>query len=247
MLNLVFAVLGLVVGGLLNVLADDLPARVRPALPHCPRCGHVYGPERWLAVARLVTGGRCPSCGLPTRRRAILVEAATAGIFALLPSFLTAPADLFLGAVYVAVLILVIVIDLEHRLILHVVTFPTTLFALAGSIFITGNSLPLALIGAVVGFLVFLGFFWLGQRLFGAGALGFGDVTLSMTLGAMLGFPLVLFALFLGILLGGALTVLLIVTRRISLRSYVAYGPYLAVAGIIMVIWGQRFLDWYLN
>ncbi|MFZ0546689.1 MAG: prepilin peptidase, partial [Candidatus Promineifilaceae bacterium] len=124
--NILFALIGLLVGGLLNVLADDLPARIRPKRPHCPRCGHIYGPAQWLAVGRLIQGGKCSDCELPTRRRALLVEIGTALIFAALPSLIKSRVDLTIYAIYAAVLILIIVTDVEHRLILHVVTFPTT-------------------------------------------------------------------------------------------------------------------------
>ncbi|HZD11742.1 MAG TPA: A24 family peptidase [Candidatus Binatia bacterium] len=246
-LNFVFALAGLVAGAIINALADDLPARRQPSVPHCTQCGHPYEPSHWLALGRLLQGGRCPQCGAILQRRYITVELVTMAIFALLPSLITNPVDLLFGAVYIAILILVIVIDLEYRLILHKVTLPSTALALAGSLFISGNSLLLALLGAGLGFIVFYGLYWLGKQLFGPGALGFGDVTLSMTLGAMLGFPYVVFALVLGIMLGGLISFGLIVSGRLSMRSYVAYGPFLAMAGIITVVWGQQILSWYLG
>ena len=65
-------------------------------------------------------------------------------------------------------------------------------------------------------------------------------------MGAMLGLHRIVFALILGILIGGVISLLLILTRQITMRSRTAYGPYLAVAGILMLIWGIRVLDWYL-
>ena len=246
-LNLLFGLIGLLTGDLINALADDLPLRQKPSTPHCMQCGKNYKPARWLALGRLALGGTCPSCGAVVKRRYIAVELLTPVIFALLPSLITRPADLIFGAVYIAILILVIVIDLEHRLILHVVTFPSTLLALVGSFFISSNSILLALIGAVSGFVIFYALYWLGKQLFGPGALGFGDVTLSMTLGAMVGFPYVLFALIMGIILGGMISFVLIVTGRLSMRSYVAYGPFLALAGIVTVVWGEQVLAWYIG
>jgi len=244
-LNLIFALAGLVVGALLNVLADDLPARVGPSAPHCPQCKHRYDVSRWLAIGRALRGGRCPQCGTPVGRRYILAEVVTALIFAFLPSLIANPIDLIFAAAYVAILILIIIIDLEHRLILHKVTFPSTLLALAGSLVISNNSLLQALLGAIFGFVIFYGLYWLGKQLFGPGALGFGDVTLSMTLGAMVGFPYVLFALIIGIMLGGLISFGLIASGRLTMRSYVAYGPFLAMAGIITVLWGEQILAWY--
>jgi leader peptidase (prepilin peptidase) / N-methyltransferase len=245
MVSFLLAVVGLLVGGLINVLADDLPDRVSPELPHCPRCGHIYGPASWLAVAQLLQGGACPACGKRTRGRALLVETFTAAVFALMPGLITSPVDLAIYCIYMAVLILVIVIDLEHRLVLHIVTLPATLFALAASNLLSDNSFRLALVGAAAGFVLFLVVYWIGHRLFGSGAFGFGDVTLAMTMGAMLGFHRVLFALLLGIVLAGLWSLLALLTRRMSRRSYFAYGPFLAVSGMAMIVWGTAVLNWY--
>ncbi|NLF65550.1 MAG: prepilin peptidase [Chloroflexi bacterium] len=242
-----FALLGLLVGAALNVLADDLPQHIRPQRPRCINCLTPRAPSGWLAMVRTLRGERCPSCDFPVRRRELWVEVGTALIFAALPFLLDRPADLLFGALYVALFILVIVTDLEHRLILHAVTFPGTLLGLLGSLFVSYNSLPMALLGAVTGFVFFFVLYWVGSRLLGAGALGFGDVTLATMIGAMTGFPLVLLALVLGILLGGLITALLLLTRRLTMRSYLAYGPFLAVAGIVAVVWAEGLLGWYLR
>lgn len=248
MLPVLFALFGFVVGVVLNVLADDLPAKAGVHLPHCPQCDHRYGPAGWPALGRLLFyKGQCPQCGFPIRRRAVALEILLPLIFAYLPFVLTHLPTLFFVALYVAILILVIVIDLEHRLILHAVTFPATVLALAGSFFVNYTSFWLAVIGALSGFVIFLLFFLLGQFLFGPGALGFGDVTLSMTMGAMLGFPYIIFALVIGILIGGVFSLLLLLSRLRSRRSYMAYGPYLAIGGLIMVIWGPQLYHWYVT
>jgi prepilin signal peptidase PulO-like enzyme (type II secretory pathway) len=166
-------------------------------------------------------------------------------LFALLPLFYTEPAALLLNSLYIAVLILVIVTDLEHRLIFHAVTFPATFWAIIGSFFLADNTWWLALGGAAAGFLIFYIFYWLGRLLFGPGALGFGDVTLSMMMGAMLGFHRIIFTLVLGIFIGGIFSLLLVLSRRANRRMKLPYGPYLAIAGIIMLIWGMQFLEWY--
>lgn len=248
MIYLLFALLGLLAALLLNVLADDLPARARVRRPHCTQCDHGFAPAGWLALGRLMfQGGHCPQCGRATARRAVALELGLPLLFALLPLVFTRPGDLIFGALYTAILILIIITDLEHRLILHIVTFPSTLLALLGSFFVSHTNLKLALIGAVVGFVAFYLFFLLGQFLFGPGALGFGDVTLSMTMGAMLGFPYIVFALVIGILLGGAVSLLLVFTRRRARRSYIPYGPYLALGGLLMLWWGAEIFRWYIT
>ncbi len=245
MLNALFAIIGLMVGGVINILADDLPARVRPRAPHCIHCGSVYGPSGWFAVGRLASGGACPQCEVSTPRRGYSIEIITALFFATLPWLIMPAINLAIYSLYIAVLILVIVIDAEHRLILHIVTFPTTIIALVGSLFLTDSSPLLALTGAVGGFIFFYLAFLLGQRLFGPGALGFGDVTLSMMMGAMLGLHRIFFALILGIFLAGIFGLLVLITRRGSKRTYFPYGPFLAISGIIMIIWGDQVYYWF--
>lgn len=242
LLSLLFFLSGLLVGATINALADDLPQRARPRLPHCPQCGHSYPPAQWLALLRWRAA--CPQCALPARRRAPMVEATTALLFAALPWLVPDPITRFFTALYSAILILIIVIDLEHFLILHVVTLPGTALALLATFVIPDQNWRLALAGAVSGFLLFFLFYWIGQLLFGAGALGFGDVTLSLLLGAMLGFDRIFFALLLGIVLGGISSLIFMALRRRG-RFHIPYGPYLAVSGIIMLIWGRQVFLWY--
>src|SRR5688572_11435741 len=97
-LNLIFAVAGLVVGGLINLLADDLPARVKPSTPHCLNCGNRFGLSRWLGLGRMLQGGRCPQCEEALGRRYVAVELIMALIYALLPSLISRPVDLFFAA-----------------------------------------------------------------------------------------------------------------------------------------------------
>ncbi len=243
-MNFLFAFIGLFVGILINVLADALPERDRVQRPFCLQCGHVHEGAGFLALTRR----KCAHCGAATRKREWIVEAGTAVLFAALPSLIPNPANLIVNTVYIAILILIIVIDLEHKLILDKITYPATALAVVASFIVTPdeNNWKLALLGAVVGFVVFFVFYWLGQLLFGPGALGFGDVKLSMALGAMLGFHRIFFALILAVLLGGVISLLiLLINRRVNKRTYLPYGQYLAAAGIVMLIWGVQVFQWY--
>lgn len=248
MVYILFALLGLLLGALINALADDLPQRTRPQLPHCPQCQHRHNVIGWWAIGRLLfQNGQCPNCELPTRNRPLIVEVCTLVLFIALPALIPDPVTLAINSFFAAVLILIIVIDLEHRLILHVVTVPTTLLAIGLAYFSRENAIPNALVGAVTGFILFFLLYWVGQLLYGPGALGFGDVMLAMTMGAMLGFHRIIFTLVLGILIGGIFSIILVIVRRGMRGVYLPYGQYLAIAGIIMLIWGQRFYDWYVG
>jgi leader peptidase (prepilin peptidase)/N-methyltransferase len=246
MLNVLFALIGLVVGVLINVLADVLPDRLRPQRPYCWQCSHIHTGLGVLAIGR----SQCANCAAPGRKRALIVELGTAVLFAVLPSLIPDLRNLLVNSFHIAVLILIIVIDLEHKLILNVVTFPATALALLGAFLVTPdeNNWKLALAGAAVGFVVFYLFYWIGQLMFGPGALGYGDVKLSLAMGAMLGFHRIFFALILAVLVGGVSSLLLlIINRRVNKRTYLPYGQYLAAAGIVMLVWGVQIFQWYTN
>lgn len=178
--------------------------------------------------------------------RPIWLIISTVFLFVLASFFIEQPITLAFTGLYLAILVLVVVIDLEQRLILHVITFPTTILAIVGSEWLPGRSWQLAIVGAAVGFLIFLIFFFVGKKLFGEGALGFGDVTLAMMLGGMLGLDRIFFALLLGVLLGGVVSLGIVLwRRRAGMGMYIAYGPFLAVAGIFVLIWGKQISEWY--
>lgn len=241
MVNFLFALIGLLAGGVINALADDLPQRQRPSLPHCHTCQRPYPAWQWLGV------GRCAQCGARPRWRVAAVVAGTAVLFALLPALIADPVNLVVNSFYTAVFILIIIIDLEHRLILNVVTFPVTLLAIGLSFLVTDNSWLAALVGAAVGYGFFFLIYWVAQLIYGAGsvAFGLGDVKLAMAMGAMLGFHRVVFAFILGILLGGVVSLLVILLRSGNRRLHLPYGQYLAIAGIVMLIWGGQIAAWY--
>ncbi len=241
MMNLLFALIGLLAGMVINALADDLPQRKRPSLPHCHQCQQPYSPMHWLGV------GRCAQCGTVPRRRVLTVVTGTAVLFTLLPSLIAEPVNLVVNSFYIAVFILIMVIDLEHRLILNVVTFPVTFLAIGLSFLVSDNSWLSALVGAAVGYGFFFLIYWVAQLIYGAGsvAFGLGDVKLAMAMGAMLGFHRVVFAFILGILLGGVVSLLIILLRSANRRLYLPYGQYLAAAGIVMLVWGGQIAAWY--
>ncbi len=237
-----YALVGLVVGGIINALADDLPERRRPQTPHCPGCEQSYRPARWLGVTRR----SCPNCGARERRRTWLIELGTALVFALLWwRFRVLSAELIVLSFYLSAFILILVTDMEHRLILHAVTFPSIAVALVASLVtITPRA---ALLGAVVGFVSFFIIYLLGGWVFGAGAMGFGDVTLATLIGAAAGFPMVVVGLLIGVLVGGVVTLGLLITRLRRLRSKVPYGPFLLAGGTAALLWGPQIIEWYLS
>ncbi len=144
---------------------------------------------------------------------------------------------LLVTIVYLLVLLLILVIDLRQRRILNAVALPATILALLVGMLAGWDSFLLALLGALAGFLFFYLFYLLGMKLYGPGALGFGDVKLAALLGAMLGFQYIWPALLLGMLLAGLASILLVLSGRARRRSSLPYGAFLAGSGIMVLLW----------
>jgi leader peptidase (prepilin peptidase)/N-methyltransferase len=252
-----YALLGLCVGAFLNLCADELPYH-RPLrrAPFCPHCGE---PRPWwswistLAFLRLKPG--CPHCGVSLSWRHLLVELGTAGLYAFLWYGYAGTRFLIPWTAYTSILVLVLVIDLEHRLILNVVMYPAWALALLFSFFHpTPYFYRLALLGGAVGFAV-LYLVYLAGVLFvrivskargrdlNTVAFGFGDVRLGLFIGLILGFPGVLHAIFLAVLLGGIAGLVYwfvnaVILRRYSLFTAIPYGPFLVIGALVMMFSG---------
>ncbi len=242
---LLYPLLGLLLGILVNGLADDLPERRRPTAPKCPKCEHKFQPFGWSGLVRKLVG-RCPTCGTRERWRPALVELGMALVYAFLWYWYDGfNIQLLVSTLYMTIFALILVTDMEHRLILHVVTFPAIILALLAS-FAT-ISPKSALLGAAVGFALFFAIYIIGGLVYGTGAMGFGDVTLSTLIGAALGFPFVLVALLLGILAGGVITLFLLLTRIRRMSSKIPYGPFLLLGATVTLLWGEKVAAWFLR
>jgi prepilin signal peptidase PulO-like enzyme (type II secretory pathway) len=145
---------------------------------------------------------------------------------------------LLIRSVWVAVLVQVIFFDAEHRLILDRVMFPALSLALALSFFTPHLGFIESLLTGLGAGLLFLLLALLGALLFGADALGFGDVKLVAFIGTILGiykFAIVT-ALFLGVVFAGVVSLLLVATKIRTMKDAIPYGPFLA-AGALVVLW----------
>ena len=151
-------------------------------------------------------------------------------LFAIFATHVTTFPLLALRSVFVLVLVQVIFFDFEHRLILDRVMFPAMALALVVSVF--GQPWWVG-IATGLGFgLLFLVLAFVGQAIFKAEALGFGDVKLALFMGLLVGWPYIIQAAFYGVVLAGVASVGVIVRNR-SMKGTIAYGPYLAAGTLI--------------
>jgi leader peptidase (prepilin peptidase)/N-methyltransferase len=167
---------------------------------------------------------------------ALVAAAAVAGTFV---RFGTQPVDLVVVGVYVLALVVLFATDLDQRLLPDIITFPLVAFSLA--VFAAGASpfvptiedFAWAAAGAVI---VPLSLYLLAIP-FGRGAIGQGDLKLLVSVGLFAGAGKLFYALVAGALLAGVTVGVLLFVRRISLKSFVPYGPFL-IAGTLWAILG---------
>lgn len=267
-----FFLFGIVCGIIINRAADNLPYRRSVfAVPHCPHCDT---PRSRVQVSGVLTfvlrRDKCPQCSAPVPLRAPLLEITAAALFGWLA--LRYPVSLYLGVVcfFSAVLLLIAVIDIEHKLILNIISLPMTALAFLASPILYGGPDPsvqwlnpgaywLSFLGIVTGCALTLGIYYLGVfflRVVNRGraqkintvAFGIGDVKLAGLLGALVGFPAIVYVLIYAILLGGVGAVAVILIRVATRRGYSAYmaipyGPYLILAGAAFLYFGNELLS----
>ena len=249
---ILFALLGWLVGVVINRAGDNLPARRSlVTAPHCPYCDSPRPVVDQIALfSYVLLRGRCPNCHAPIPLRAPLVEIASALAFAFLWARYGAQVQLALMLIYTVVFLLVLVIDFEHRLILNVVILPAILIATVASP-LSHIGWARSLLGGAVAFVIVFGIYifaelfsrWRKLHIEG-GAFGQGDVKLALFMGIVTGIPAVLPAILATILLGGVGAILflayqLIVHRRLAMTAAIPYGPFFCIAGWVFMVFGR--------
>ena len=144
---------------------------------------------------------------------------------------------LLIKSLWVAVMVEVIFCDLEHRLILDRVMFPMMVVAIGLSFFTPHLGILQSVLTGLGAGLVFLVLALVGSYFFGGDALGFGDVKLVAFIGLITGIYMtaIVTALFLGVFLAGVISLALVAARRLTMKSGIAYGPFLSAGALIVL------------
>lgn len=266
-------ILGLLVGSFLNVLVYRLPIMMErdwkvqsremlglPAeatgetfnliLPHsrCPNCAHQIRPwENLPVVSYLLLRGKCSSCKTPISKRYPLVELACG----LLSGFVAwhfgfgwpAAAMLLLSWGLLAMSL----IDADHQLLPDSLVLPLLWIGLIVNSFGLFTTLGDALWGAVAGYLTLWSVFWLFKLVTGKEGMGYGDFKLLAMLGAWGGWQILPLTILLSSLVGAVLGVITLRLRNAETSTPIPFGPYLAIAGWIALLWGGQITDSYMH
>jgi leader peptidase (prepilin peptidase) / N-methyltransferase len=248
-LTVVAGALGAIVGSFLNVCIYRLPlgkSIVWPASA-CPACGRELSwYENIPVLSFLVLRARCRTCAAPISFRYPLVEALTAVMFAG-AWWYYGPQPLLASRLILGCALLVLfAIDLEHHLLPNAITLPGIVVGLLFS-FLTEPGWEASLIGILVGGGVLFGVAEAYYRVRHEEGLGMGDVKMLAMIGAFLGWKLALLTLMMASLGGTLIGVLLIVTRRGSMKYALPFGTFLALGAAAAATVGPALLDWYLG
>ncbi len=268
--------LGLIIGSFLNVVILRLPRMLesewrrdcaeiagapaggegaaepelslaKPA-SHCPSCGHRIRPlENVPILSYLLLRGRCSACGVRISPRYPLVEGLTAT--------LTLIVVLHFGLTWQALaalpltwgLIALAIIDYDNQLLPDGITLPLLWLGLILSLFGLFTNSQSAIIGAVVGYLSLWLVFQLFRLATGKEGMGFGDFKLFALFGAWLGWQYLPQIILLSALTGALLGTILIASGRHERGRPLPFGPFLAAAGWISLIWGPQINEAYLR
>ncbi|HAU4905650.1 TPA: prepilin peptidase [Aeromonas hydrophila] len=214
----------------------------------CPHCGHaITAMENIPLLSWLWLKGRCRECQAPISARYPLVELLTA-LLSLVVAATYPPGWGLLAALLLTwVLVALTFIDLDKMLLPDQLTLP---LLWGGLLFnLTGGFAPLAdaVIGAMAGYLVLWSLYWAFKLLTGKEGMGYGDFKLLAALGAWLGWQALPIVLLLSSLVGAFIGIGLILLRNHHQNKPIPFGPYLAIAGWIALLWGDTITRWYLT
>lgn len=250
---LLFAILGLAVGSFLNVCIDRLPVGKSIINPpsRCEACLHRLAAKDLIPIISFLwLRGRCRYCHAPIPPKILWIELATGIIFVLLYWHCGLSPKLGVMAFYACIFITIFIIDLEHELILNKVVYPSLIVALILAIFLPQPWIPQLTVHGVANFAIGggIGFvLFLLLAVISRGGMGWGDVKLVTLVGLATGFPLVFIAVILGAILGGLVAIALLLTKKKGRKEAIPFGPYLALAAMITLLYGKEMLNWYLG
>ncbi len=263
--TLVAGLFGLLIGSFLNVVIHRIPKMMQresdnyvaqesgKELPHtdrynlmaprscCPHCGHqISALENIPVVSWLVLRGKCRNCKAPISPRYPVVELITGLLSAFLVwTFGSGVAGLG-TLLFVYLLIAMTWIDYDTKLLPDDLTLPLLWAGLL--INVNGTFVPLqdAVIGAAAGYLVLWGVYHLFKAVTGKEGMGYGDFKLLAALGAWLGWAMLPTIILLSSVVGAVVGISLIVFAKRGRDNPIPFGPYLAAAGLIALVWGTQ-------
>jgi len=214
----------------------------------CPNCGHqIRFYENIPVLSWLVLKGKCSACSNKISARYPSVELATMILSLVVAHHFGATVATPLVILLTWGLITLTMIDFDHMLLPDQITLPLLWLGLL--ININGTFVPLtdAVIGAAAGYMSLFSVFWLFKLLTGKEGMGFGDFKLFAVFGAWIGWQLLPLLILMASVVGAIVGITLMLFKNHQKEQGIPFGPYLAIAGWITLLWGEGIWSWYLQ
>lgn len=233
---------------------EHTPSRFNLLVPGsaCPACGTPIRPWHNIPVISwLMLRGRCAACGTAISTRYPIVEATTAVFsLAVIWQFGATPQGAA-ALLFTWTLIVASLIDFDTTLLPDNLTLPLMWAGLLLALTAGGAGvfadLPSAVMGAAAGYLILWGVYWAFKLVTGKEGMGYGDFKLLAAIGAWLGWQMLPQVILLSALVGAAVGIALIAFRGRDRDTAIPFGPYLAAAGWIALVWGEDINHLYLG
>ena len=214
----------------------------------CPKCKTAI--KAWQnipVVSWLFLKGKCASCSNPISARYPIVEAITALLSLVVAYKLGATEQALLYIAITWALVALTFIDIDHMLLPDQITLPLVWLALIAAVLGYTVNPTDAIIGAACGYLSLWSVFWLFKLLTGKEGMGYGDFKLLAVFGALLGWQSLLTIILLSSVVGAIIGIALLTIQGKDKATPIPFGPYLAIAGWITMLWGEQLQASYFN
>ena len=243
-------IFGLCIGSFLNVCIYRLPAsrsitHPRSSCPHCGRLIRFY--DNIPVLSYLWLRGRCRYCRTSIALRYPMVEI-LGGWFALgtfLKYGLTLEALIYY--VFIAALLAITFIDIDHQIIPDVITLPGIPIGFAAGFALPATSYLDSIWGILVGGGSLLVIAWVYNLVTKKDGMGGGDIKLLAMIGAIIGWKGVLFTIFVASAVGTLSGIIVMLKARKSMKLAIPFGPFLAIGAIAYIFFGPALVLWYFN
>ncbi|WP_108944745.1 prepilin peptidase [Shewanella halifaxensis] len=235
---------------LLEQPIDPFPEKYNLVVPGsaCPKCKtNIKAIHNLPILGWLMLKGKCSACGASISARYPIVELVTGCLIAFLAWHFGPSLEFALSSLLTFCLIALTGIDLDEMLLPDQITLPLLWLGLIINFNGVFTSLPDALIGAVAGYLSLWSVFWLFKLLTGKEGMGYGDFKLLAVFGAWLGWQVLPVIILLSSLVGAVVGITLILIKKLNQGNPIPFGPYIAAAGWIAMIWGESIINWYIS
>ena len=228
--------------------SDTRPPGIVLSRSRCPHCGH--GIRAWENIplfSYIALGGKCSNCRERISPRYPIVEFATTALFLVtiwhFGPTLQGGAALFLTAA----LVVMAGIDIDHQLLPDNLTMPLLWAGILLSFWSVFADLESSVTGAIAGYLVLWSIYHLFRLVTGKEGMGYGDFKLLAALGAWLGWQMLPLVVIFSSVVGAVVGLALIGSGRLKRDKPMPFGPFIAAAGWIALIWGQDIIDFYMG